>query len=272
MGLLGTIVSIVPTVADIVGKLFGAKSNDYVKFKMFHSAKNDYESNIYFKKTSDGKIMLHNSCGFPIHVSMETAGVKSDEGYVVESNSGGLDVTDLIASHAAKYVNKLRISVNAEDGKTDGAKIIALTYSGKIDRDIEGPICIGKYVSVEVIDDDFMLIIHSDCTLKEISLLTIEGEGGEPERIYENIAPDTIVPELCSSIITSALKDENVKTIVFPKAVAQFIYSEVLNVKVSLLCEVATLKKKRPNKEDRLFLLSDPEWDFLKKGRCLNEI
>lgn len=39
MGLLGTIVSIVPTVADIVGKLFGAKSNDYVKFKMFHSAK-----------------------------------------------------------------------------------------------------------------------------------------------------------------------------------------------------------------------------------------
>lgn len=67
MGLLGTIVSIVPTVADIVGKLFGAKSNDYVKFKMFHSAKNDYESNIYFKK-----LLMEKLCFIILAVSQFT--------------------------------------------------------------------------------------------------------------------------------------------------------------------------------------------------------
>lgn len=270
MGVLGTILSIVPTVAGIVGNLFGVNTNDYIKFKMYQPSNTNEDPDIYFVKTADDRIMLYNSCGYPVHVSMENAGVESDEGYIVEDCGGGLDVTDLIASHSAKYVNKLRISVNAQDNKTNGDQTIALMYSGKIDRDIEGSVCIGKYVSVEVIDDDLMLIVHSNCALKEISLLTIKGEGNEPERIYENITPDAIIPELRSSIIPSFKEYTDVKTIVFPKAVAQFGYSDILNVQVSLLCEVTELEKKCPNKEDRLLLLSNPEWDFLKKGRCLN--
>lgn len=270
MGLLGTIVSIVPTVADIVGKLFGAKSNDYVRFKIFNSENNDEEPSIYFEKTSDNRIMLHNSCGFPIHISMESAGVESDEGYLLEDCGGGLDVTDLIASHSAKYVNKLRISVNAEENKTNEGEIIALTHSGKIDRDIQGSISLGKYISVEVVDDDFLLIIHTGCTLKEISLLSIKGEGGEAERIYENVTPDAIIPAFNTSIKVSSEDLDDAKIITFPKAVASFIYSAILNVNVTLLCEVTELAKKNSNKEDRLLKLSNNEWDFLKKGRCLN--
>lgn len=269
MGVLGTILSIVPTVAGIVGNLFGVETNDYIKFKMYQSSNTNKEPDIYFVKTADNKIMLYNSCGYPVHVSMENAGVESDEGYIVEDCGGGVDVTDLIASHSAKYVNKLRLSINVGDGQTNGPQVVSLKYSGKIDRDIEGSVCIGKYASVEILDDDLMLVIHSDCTLKEISSLVIKGEGSEPERCYENVSPDAIVPELSSSISISNTHD--VKTIAFPKAVSGFVHSNVLEVEVSLLCEMDKLEHKSQNAGDRRLRLAGPEWDFLRTGCCLKE-
>lgn len=269
MGLLGTILSVIPTVAGVIGNLLGANSKDYIKLKMYQPSDANDEPNIYFVKTSDNRIKLYNSCGYPVHVSMENAGVESDKGFILEDCSGGLDVTDLIASHSAKYKNALRITANVDDAKTDGVQAISLNYSGKLDRDIEGAVCIGEYVSVEAIDNDFMLIIHTGCTLKEISSLSIKGEGNEPARIYENVSPNAIIPPLQSTI--TATDEKEAYTMVFPNAIAPFEFSEVLEVEVCLLCEVEELSNKRQNSVGRRLRLENDEWDFLRNGRCVKE-
>lgn len=269
MGVLGTILSIVPTVAGIIGNLLGANNKDYIKFKMYQPSATNEEPNIYFVKTDEERIMMYNSCGYPIHLSMENAGVESDKGFILEDCGGGLDVTDLIASHSAKYKNVLRITANVEDAKTDGGQTVSLTYSGKLDRDIEGAVCIGEHVSVEAIDNDFILIIHSGCTLKEISLLGIKGEGNEPARIYENVSPDAVIPSLQTSI--NAVDEEDAREIVFPNAISSFEYSNVLEVEVCLLCEVEELPSRHLSSEDRKLRLANEDWDFLRNGRCIKE-
>lgn len=269
MGLLGTILSVIPTVAGVIGNLMGANGKDYVKLKMYQPSDANSEPNVYFVKTDDNRILLYNSCGYPIHVSMANVGVESDKGYILEDCGGGLDVTDLIASHSAKYENALRITANVDEAKTDGVETVSLNYSGKLDRDIEGPVCIGEHISVEAIDNDFMLIAHTGCTLKEISLMSIKGEGSEPARIFENVSPDAVIPPLQASI--NSLREDESHTIVFPNAIAPFEFSEVLDVEVSLLCEVETVTNKHMNTEDRKLLLSDEAWDFLRTGRCIKE-
>ena len=269
MGLLGTILSVIPTVAGVIGNLLGANNKDYIKIKMYQPSATNDEPNIYFVKTDDNRIKLYNSCGYPIHVSMENVGVESDKGFILEDCGGGLDVTDLIASHSAKYKNALRITANVGDTKTDGVQTVSLTYSGRVDRDIEGAICIGEHVSVEAIDNDFTLIIHTGCTLKEISSLSIKGEGNEPARIYENVSPDAIIPPLQSSI--TATDEEDAQTILFPNAIVPFEYSNVLDVEVSLLCEVEEVANKCLKPEDRKILMAGEEWDFLRKGSCVKE-
>lgn len=122
MGLLGTIFSVIPTVAGVIGNLLGANNKDYIKLKMYQPSATNDEPNVYFVKTDDDRILLYNSCGYPIHVSMENVGVESDKGYILEDCGGGLDVTDLIASHSAKYENALRITANVEDSRTDGVQ------------------------------------------------------------------------------------------------------------------------------------------------------
>lgn len=269
MGLLGTILSVIPTVAGVIGNLLGANNKDYIKLKMYQPSVINDEPNIYFVKTDDNRIKLYNSCGYPIHVSMENVGVESDTGYILKDCGGGLDVTDLIASHSAKYENALRITANVAEAKTDGIQPVSLTYSGKLDRDIEGAICIGEHVSVEVIDNDFMLIVHSSCTLKEISSLSIKGEGNEPARIYNNVSPDAVISPLQASV--SAAKKEDSHVITFPNAVAPFEYSNVLDVEVRLLCEVEEAANKCLKPEDRKLLMASEEWDFLRKGNCVKE-
>lgn len=269
MGLLGTIFSVIPTVAGVIGNLLGANNKDYIKIKMYQPSVTNDEPNIYFVKTDDDRIKLYNSCGYPIHVSMENAGVESDKGYILEDCGGGLDVTDLISSHSAKYKNALRITANVAEAKTDGAQSVSLTYSGKLDRDIEGAICIGEHVSVEAIDNDFMLIIHSGCTLKEISSLSIKGEGNEPARIYNNVSPDAVIPPLQTSVSTAEEEDSHVT--IFPNAIAPFEYSNVLDVEVSLLCEVEEATNKCLKPEDRKRLMTSEECDFLRKGNCVKE-
>ncbi|WP_418207473.1 hypothetical protein [Bacteroides sp.] len=270
MGLLGTIFSVIPTVAGVIGNLLGANNKDYIKIKMYQPSVTNDEPNIYFVKTDDDRIKLYNSCGYPIHVSMENVGVESDKGYILEDCGGGLDVTDLISSHSAKYKNTLRVTANVAEAKTDGAQSVSLTYSGKLDRNIEGAISIGEHVSVEAIDNDFMLIIHSGCTLKEISSLSIKGEGNEPARIYNNVSPDAIIPPLQSSIAST--DEDDAYTIVFPNAVAPFEFSQVLEIEVCLICEVEELTRmKRLSHEDRKRFMAGEEWDFLREGRCVKE-
>ncbi|MDO5526560.1 MAG: hypothetical protein Q4F85_10810 [Prevotella sp.] len=269
MGLLKTILSVVPTVAGIVGNLLGANENDYVKLKMYQPSDANEDPNIYFKKTKDDRILLYNSCGYPIHVSMDNVGVESDKGYILEDCSGGLDMTDFIASHSAKYANALRISANVEETKKDGSQSVSITCSGKLDRDIEGAVCLGEYVSVEAMDNDLMLIIHSGCSLIEISSLSIKGEGNEPARVYENISPDTVAPVLRSSI--KMTRDDEAQTVVFPNAIATFEYSELLEIETTLLCDVMELTRTRLGKTERNLRLASREWDFLRTGRCVKE-
>lgn len=269
MGLLGTILSVIPTVAGIIGNLFNAKNNDYIKVKMYQSSETNDDPSIFIVKEDDDRIRVYNACGYPIHVSMANVGVESDNGYILNDCGGGLDVTDLIASHSAKYENALRITANVEDTKTDGAQTVSLTYSGKLDRDIEGAVCLGEYVSVEAIDNDFILIVHSGCTPKEISSLSIKGEGNEPARIYKNVSPDAIVPPLLASV--NAADEGDSRVITFSNAIAPFEYSNELNVEVCLLCEVDKVASKRLNSEDRKLRMASAEWDFLREGKCIKE-
>lgn len=269
MGILGTILSVIPTVAGVIGELFKANNSDYVKVKMFQASDANEEPNVYFTKTVDDRIMLYNSCGYPIHVSMDNVGVESDEGYILEDCGGGLDVTDLIASHSAKYANSLRISINACDTQANAPQTVSLSYSGKLDRDIEGAVCIGEYVSVEAIDNDFMLIVHSGCTLKEISSMIIKGEGNEPTRVYQNISPDAIIPVLQSSMALS--EEEEVQTITFPNAIEAFLFSQVLEIETVLICDVETVTQKRVDRQERQSIMAGREWDFLRTGKCVKE-
>lgn len=270
MGILGTILSVIPTVAGVIGNLFNANKNDYVRVKMYQPSKSNEEPNVYFVKTDDNRILLYNSCGYPVHISMDSVGVSGDDDYIVEDCSGGKDVTDLIASHAAKYTGNIRLSVNMEDSQTNAIQTASLVYSGKLDRDIEGSICIGEYASVEAIDNDFMLHIHSGCTLKEISSLIIKGEGNEPDRCYENVNPNAIIPELNSSL--QHTEKDDVQTIIFQNAIASFQYSKVLTIETTLVCDIESLEKKHITFDERQLLLANPEWDFLRKGCCVRDI
>lgn len=268
MSILGTILSIVPTVANVVGQLFDTGANNYIRFSMYCSNRNNTEGDIFFSRTDEGGIEIHNGCQFPIHVSMESADIEGCNDVIVHECSKK-DITDMLAAHSAKYMNRIRISTNAGDSRENGGEIIAVTCSGKIDRDIEGSVQIGEYVSVEVLDNDLILIVHSNCVVKEISSLSIQGEGNEPARVYENITPGGKIP-VVNSMIVSAESNDEVTMITFPNAVASFVYSDNLQVDVALQCELKIQNLKRLADEERRLRFESADWDFLRKGRCLN--
>lgn len=270
MGILGTILSVIPTVAGVIGDLFNANKNDYVRVRMYQPSKSNEEPDVYFVKTEDDRILLYNSCGYPVQISMDSVGVSGDDDYIVEDCSGGKDVTDLISTHAAKYIDNLRLSVNMGDLQADAIQTVPLVYSSKLDRDIEGSVCIGKYASVEAMDNDFILIIHSGCTLKEINSLVISGEGNEPVRSYENVNPEAVIPEFQPSLCVTG--EDDVQTVVFKNAISSFQYSKILTIEVILVCDIEESGKKRLTSAERQYVLASQEWDFIRKGRCVREI
>lgn len=276
MGLLGTILSIVPTVAGVVGKLFGADANDYIKFSVRHSSDGSGafdDDKVYFTKKASGGIMFHNGCSFPVHFSMENKNsVKGDVGSdMTVGECTAVDVTDLIANYSAKNVDRIRISANVPPESEDNAvrrNVVSVVCKGKLDREVKMFSQMCEYISMKRDVDDIVVSVHSGCTVLEIVSFSIKGEGNEPENLYESLTPADSIPGI-NGMITWQTSDE-VTTIVFKDAAKPFIYSDVLQVEAVFVCEIANLPAKKLHETERAHRLAGPDWEFLRTGRCLN--
>ena len=272
MSLLGTILSIIPAVATVAGKLFGAKSNDYIRFSLQANTNPMYEvwdGNAYFEKDAKGRIIFHNGCECPVHLSMEkktavTTPVPND---ITVGSYSTADVTDMLSANALKNVGRIRISTNT--GSQANGAVTVMSCKGRLDRSILTPILIGKYISAQWKGDDIVIIAHDGCTIKEISSLYVSGEGNEPEKCYENVTPGKEPVSGINGGIES-LQEESATIITLKNAAAPYIYSEAITVEVNLQCEITGVRQTRLTAEEHRKRFEKPEWDFLRKGRCLN--
>lgn len=271
MGLLGTILSVIPAVATVVGNLFGAKTHDYVRFSLHTNANSKYkvwDESVYFEKNANGRIIFHNGSECPVHLSMEkkttvTTPVSND---ITVGSYSNADVTDLLSVNALKNVGRIRISTNV-GSQANGT--VVMSCKGRLDRSILTPILIGQYISAQWKDDDIIIIAHDGCKIREISSLYISGEGNEPENCYENVTPGNEPVNGINGGIES-LQEESSTIITLKNAAAPYTYSDTLNVEVNLQCEITGVMKKQLTAEERQKCFENPNWDFLRKGRCLN--
>ncbi|WP_455664599.1 hypothetical protein [Phocaeicola sp.] len=271
MGLFGTILSVIPAIATVVGKLFGAKSNDYIRFPLQANDNPKYkvwDGHVYFEKDIEGRIIFHNGSDCPVHLSMEkkttvTAPVSND---ITVGSYSFTDVTDMLSANALKNVGRIRISTNI--ASQDNA-VIVMNCKGRLDRSILTPILIGQYISAQWKEDDIIIIAHDGCMIKEISSLYISGEGNEPENCYENVTPGEEPVNGINGAIES-LRKESSTIVTLKNAAAPYTYSDVLTLDMNLQCEIAGVMQSRLTAEEHRKQFEKPDWDFLRKGRCLN--
>ncbi len=274
MGVLGTILSIVPTVAGVVGKLFGVNTNDYITFTMRRSSltDGDLDENVYFKKGANGEIFCHNGCTFPVQLSVENKiGLKENiPSDVIIDECASKDVTQLIADYSAQNVDRIRISANVqpEEGNNAAGHIVALTCRGKLYREITTSMSMGKYISMQIDGEDICIIAHDGCEVKEISSFSVSGEGGEPEHLYENLTSQDVTTGITGQITKATVDSATV--IRFKAAATPFNYSEVLKVEATLVCEISSLPQRCLLQDERKQRMESADWDFLRTGRCLN--
>lgn len=270
MGVFGTILSIIPTVASIVGHLFNETNHNYVAYSLYGSG-NKYPlmDGMVFFENENNRIILHNGCDYPIHVSVEKDGavlprVGND---VIIPYLSEKDITDLLSEHAVKNVDRIRISINLPE-KESSSEVVSMKCKARLDRNIRTPVQIGEYLSVELSGDNLNLIAHSGCSILEIQSVRLSGDGNETYVLYENITPDDGNSKV--NKILHKVTNEGATTMTINDILADFNYSDMITVDVGLLCTISDVKNESI-KKSRESVLKEKNWDFLRYGKCLNK-
>lgn len=243
------ILSILPSITEIVGSLFPANNNDYLRYIL--SSVDD----LYFVKQNN-RIVASNLSQKYYQVTLSAENGEDGYTYLVPPKKN-LDVTEEMVSHACAYSDMVEIScIDAPTGSTDEDNgNIYLSAIGCISKEIEGSIYIGNGISVEWTGGNLIVSSNDPLRLKGISLLNIQGDGYAPQRKYLNIFPEDIVGKGFQSIILheAANSYQAYECIKLEINVVCICDTSSLDVSESLLCEMV--------KADN---------SFLKYGKCLN--
>ena len=268
MDFLRPVLSILPSIVGIIGDLFGANDYDYLKFSLrLPNSNSSDDDNIYFIKEGDD-IIICNSTKDTIQVSFPAENGTKAVSYAVK-NCYQWPVTGPVVSHAKANVDRFEITRGGNlrpisENALGSAAVISV--SGKIDKHNTNPQDLGGDIYVKVSGTDLIVLTKEIYTLESLPLVLISGEGNEPARKYQNIHKGSLVP-----VPTQIEEGQN--EITLPGALASFIYSNCVRVEVSVSCTYNPKSDILLNKENAVGIrpMEEKDWEFLKKGRCLND-
>lgn len=271
MDFLKPILSILPSIINVVGGLFGGNENDYLKFSLrLPSSKpngDEGPDGVYFFER-DNQIWAGSNCKDNIQISFPSENGTFGDSYVLKCHDQ-FPINSTIHSHAAANVDTFEItaggnppvSADAEDGKYSAV----ISASGKINKHLEEPVQISTDISVGISGNDLTIIVQDHFILDGIPLLIISGEGNEPKRKYQNIIAG-------QPISTLVKMEDGSNQISFPGALEPYIYSYYITINVSVNCsyDAKSDKIKTLRAKQGIIQGTEKDWEFLKKGRCLN--
>lgn len=267
MSILKPILGIIPSIANVVGSLFGANSNDYVRFRVHlpSSGTNEEEemNGVYFFQRN-GQIWAGSNNKESVQISFPSENGAFGDSYVLQCRDQ-FPINTAIHSHAVANVDNFEITAGGDIPATNGLYSATISASGKVDRNSETPVQISSDISIGISGNDLTVMVQEHYTLDRIPLLVISGEGNEPQRKYQNIQAGEPIP------VSSKMADGS-NQITFPDAIAPYVYSNYIMVNVSVNCSYDGKSEKVATLRTRQGIIrgTDADWEFLKTGKCLN--
>lgn len=271
MDFLTPILSILPSIANVVGGLFGANENDYLKFPLHLPLKSgksdgDEEMNGAYFFERNGQIWAGSDCKENIQISFPAENGTFGDSYVLKCHDQ-FPINSTIHSHAAANVDTFEITAggNPPTSNADGQYSAVISASGKVKKQLDVPVQISTDISVAISGNDLTILVEEHFSLDKILLLTIAGEGNEPKRKYQNVTAG-------QPINNFAEMGNGNNQIIFPGALEPYIYSDYITINVSINCSYDGNSDKiiALRAEQGIIQGTEKDWEFLKKGKCLN--
>lgn len=273
MDFLKPILSILPSIVNVVGGLFGGNENDYLKFSLrLPSSKpngDEGPEGVYFFER-DNLIWAGSNCKDNVQISFPSENGTFGDSYVLKCHDQ-FPINSAIHLHAVANVDTFEITaggnppVSTGTSTEDGKYSAVISATAKINKHTEELVQISTDISVRISGNDLTIMVQDHFILDGIPLLTISGEGNEPKRKYQNLTAGQPIT------VTASLKaDSNQMTI--PDALSPYIYSDYISISVSVNCSYDgnSEKIKALRAKQGIIQGTEKDWEFLKKGRCLN--
>lgn len=257
MGFLNTVLSILPKIGPVVGSLFGANSNDYLRFSLRMPGekinKNDLDDgNVYFKKDGDD-IIAYNLTKDTVQISFPAENNTFGDSIVIPECSPW-DITENITTHAQANVDNFEIVRGGNPAPENALECTAvLSASGKISKKTSEEQKIGTNISIKLSNNDLTVKI-SKYTLNGITSLIISGEGNETQSKYQNVM----------------LEGAKASELTLQGAVEPYKFSNNLFLELSVSCTYSKAEMEAEIKKAGIKRLEKKDLEFLKTGRCLN--
>lgn len=278
MDFLKPILSVLPSIINVVGGLFGANENDYIRIPLrLPSSKSDVDNDfdmdgVYIWQREDGKIWAGNRNKENVQIAFPAENGTFGDSYILGYNNQ-FPINDTIRSHAAANVDTFEITAGGDppiQGKEAGRNAAVITACGKVNKHATSPVQISTDISVEISGNDLSIVLQDHLTLEGIPLLTISGEGNEPKTKYQNVLSGQPIPVPSADTRVKLETDDN--RITFPDVLSRYIYSDYVSVSVSVNCSynVHSEKLKALRAKQGIIEGTDKDWEFIKKGKCLN--
>lgn len=280
MDFLKPILSVLPSIINVVGGLFGANENDYIRIPLrLPSSQPDSDNDakidgVYFWQKEDGQIWAGNQNKENVQISFPAENGAFGDSYVLRHNEQ-FPVNNTIRLHAAANVDTFEITTGGNppipaQGAEAGKNSAVITAFGKVDKHATGPVQISTDISVEISGNDLSILVQDHFTLEGIPLLTISGEGNEPKTKYQNVIAGQPIPVPKADAGAKTETDDS--RITFPDALSRYVYSDYVSISVSVNCSYNSNSEKLKALRTRQGIIkgTDKDWEFLKKGKCLN--
>lgn len=248
---LKTILSVIPSITEIVGELFQAKNNDYLSYAFKYPGMDGTPSIHFIKKGND--IVAANLLPVPVRITFPRGNQQAGKFYLIEPYHNKT-ITEDIAGSAGAYNNHFEVSA-VYDTPAENNPEITLSGKGRVKKEIKGRVALNESIYVETIDENLLIYTSEDYTLDGIISLSLSGERNEPGKRFQNI-----------SLSETQEKDPYC----LESAIEEFQESEWIDIEIDAVCKVKNNPAAIKNPVFTGELMQERDYDFLKKGRCLN--
>lgn len=241
------ILSILPSITEIIGTLVQANDYDYIGYSL--SGQTSMDSIYFFKRGDD--IIISNLSDGNKSVCFPRINTCMGHEYIVPAKTNCVITSRLhdYANEGGKYIclSTEQNDSNPQAATNDMTEGI-VNFSGSLDAFIEGSVYMNEDVCIDFLPPYLVIEVTPPLTLKGISYLKIYGDGYVPVYAYQNIETER---SECSSYV---LKYENA------------MGSQYIKIEGSLVCGNYMAKNgSLPIHEEDTDISQ-----FLVTGKCLN--
>lgn len=184
---MNPILSILPTITEIVGAVCIVNENNHIKYSLYHSIDGN-DVNIHFIKVgNDIKVINNTNSNILLVFPHENKIAGKVISIAPKSNR---IITEEITAHASVGNKQIELVIpNFTQMKMTAENLseVFLSGSGRIRKDIMGTVDINDKISIEAIDDNLFVLTKHPYVLKDILLLEITGQKGEYAQRYLNL-------------------------------------------------------------------------------------